>query len=64
MSQEEMRKIIVRQGKTISLLIASLRDISRQPEGDEQSAQAVARETLNRLEDSGMGWYTKFEEGM
>jgi hypothetical protein len=31
------------------LLIAALRDISREPEGDEQSAQAVAREVLRAL---------------
>jgi hypothetical protein len=66
-TEEDFRRIIARrnryieqQGKVISMLVAAMTDISRQPEGDEHPAQAVAREVLKSLE--GANWYTQFEE--
>ena len=42
----DRKTLIKTQAKEIEKLRAALRDISRQPEGDEESAQAVARAAL------------------
>lgn len=42
---EEVERALINQER----LRAALEDIARQPEGDEQSAQAVAREALKTI---------------
>ena len=47
----KLNQKIERLEEEIKQLRAALEDIARQPEGDEQSAQAVAREALKTIKE-------------
>ena len=52
-----MKSLIKELEEEIKQLRAALEDITRQPEGDEQSAQAVAREALKTIKDVSKHWW-------